>query len=252
MDGLTGKVALVTGAGQGIGRGIALALAGEGVATALVGRTADKLDAVAAEIAARGGRALPIIADVSDAAAVNDAVRAAVATFGRLDILVNNAQEYGFGTIDEMDLGALEAGWRSGAVGAVHCMRAAHPHLAATGGVVINVGSGAAAVGACAGLGGYAAVKAAIAALTRAAAVEWAPDGIRAVTLIPFARTPAVAATLDAVPGLEDRLLAEVPLGRFGDPEADIGRAVVFLASPDAAFITGSTLVVDGGQAFLR
>jgi NAD(P)-dependent dehydrogenase (short-subunit alcohol dehydrogenase family) len=95
-------------------------------------------------------------------------------------------------------------------------------------------------------------VKAAIAALTRAAAVEWAPDGIRVITLIPFARTPAVASVLDANPGVEEHLLSQVPLGRFGDPEADIGRAVVFLAGPDASFITGTSLVVDGGQTFLR
>ena len=251
MDRLTGKTALVTGAGQGIGRGIALALAAEGARVALVGRTASKLDRTAADIAARGGSALPLVADIADREAAAEAVRATVEAFGGLDILVNNAQSYGFGSIDEMDLDALEAGWRSGAVGAIHCMRAAHPFLG-EGGVVVNLGSNAASDGSPQGLGGYAAVKAAIGALTRAAAVEWAGEGIRVMTLIPFARTPAVAEVLDANPGFEEQILAGVPLGRFGDPESDIGRAVVFLASPDAAFMTGSSLVVDGGQTFLR
>ncbi len=251
MDRLAGRVALVTGGGQGIGKGIALALAGEGAKVALVGRTAAKLDQTAAEIAARGGSALPLVADVADPEAAAGAVSATVEAFGGLHILVNNAQSYGFGSIDEMDLEALEAGWRSGAVGAINFMRAAHPHLGG-GGVVVNLGSNAASDGASAGLGGYAAVKAAIGAISRAAAVEWAGDGIRVMTLIPFARTPAVAEVLDANPGVEEHILSQVPLGRFGDPESDIGRAVVFLASTDASFMTGSSLVVDGGQTFLR
>lgn len=251
MDRLAGKVALVTGGGQGIGRGIALALAAEGAKVAIIGRTAEKLDETAAEISARGGTALPLVADIADAELAAHAVQATVEALGGLDILVNNAQTYGFGSIDEMDLDALEAGWRSGAVGAIHCMRAAHPHLKG-GGVVVNLGSNAASDNSPAGLGGYAAVKAAIGMLTRAAAVEWAGDDIRVMTLIPFARTPSVAAVLDGNPGFEEQILSQVPLGRFGDPESDIGRAVVFLASPDASFMTGSSLVVDGGQTFLR
>jgi NAD(P)-dependent dehydrogenase (short-subunit alcohol dehydrogenase family) len=251
MGRLTGKVALVSGAGQGIGRGISMALAAEGASVALMGRTASKLDATCDEILARGGRAASYPGDVTDAAGVDDIVRRVVADLGGLDILVNNAQEYAFGPIAELDLEQLDAGWRSGAVGALHLMRAAHPHLAG-GGVVINIGSGAASDPAPSGLGGYAAVKAAIDSLSRAAAVEWAPEGIRVVTLIPFARTPAVASVLDAAPGMEQAILSTVPLGRFGDPEADVGRAAAFLASSEASFITGSSLVVDGGTTYLR
>jgi NAD(P)-dependent dehydrogenase (short-subunit alcohol dehydrogenase family) len=251
MDRLTGKVALVTGAGQGIGRGISLALAAEGAAVALMGRTAAKLDAARDEILARGGMAASYPGDVTDEAGVDDIVRRVVSDMGSLDILVNNAQEYAFGSIAELDLGQLEAGWRSGAVGALNLMRAAHPHLAG-GGVVINISSGAASDPAPSGLGGYAAVKAAIDSLSRAAAVEWAPEGIRVVTLIPFAKTPAVASVLDAAPEMEQAILSTVPLGRFGDPETDLGRAAAFLASADASFITGSSLVVDGGTTYLR
>lgn len=251
MERLTGKVALVTGAGQGIGRGIALALATEGANVALMGRTAEKLEATGAEIVARGGLASVHAGDVTDEGRVDEIVANVVAELGGLHILVNNAQEYAFGSITELDLGQLEAGWRSGAVGTLHLMRAAHPHLVGDG-VVINISSGAASDTAPQGTGGYAAVKAAIDSISRAAAVEWAPEGIRVVTLIPFARTPAVAKVLDAAPEMEEMVLSSVPLGRFGDPETELGRAAVFLASPDASFITGSSLVVDGGSTYLR
>jgi len=251
MGTFDGKVALVTGAGQGIGRGIAHALAAEGATVAVVGRTRAKLETTVSEIEARGGRAVAYAADVSDESSVDAMVEQVVDDLGGLSILVNGAQEYSFGSIADMDLDQLEAGWRSGAVGTLHLMRAARPHLAGAG-VVINISSGAASEASPDGLGGYAAVKAAIATLSRAAAVEWAPDGIRVVTLIPFARTPAVAAVLDSNPGMEEMLLSSVPLKRFADPETELGRAVVFLASPDAAFITGSSLVVDGGSTYLR
>lgn len=251
MGKFDGKVALVTGGGQGIGRGIALALAAEGASVAVVGRTPSKLDDTVREIMQRGGKAAAYAGDVSDESAVDAIVGRVVEDLGPLKILVNAAQEYSFGSITEMNLDGLESGWRSGAVGTLHLMRAAHPHLIG-GGVVINLSSGAASETNPQGLGGYAAVKAAIDSLSRAAAIEWAPDSIRVVTLIPFARTPAVASVLDANPGMEEMILSTVPLKRFADLETEIGRAAVFLASSDAAFITGSSLVVDGGSTYLR
>ena len=250
MNRLKHKVALVTGAGQGIGRGIALAMAAEGAAVAVLGRSPEKLERVSAEITERGGRAVAVPCDVTDGDQVAGAVEQVVSTLGRLDVLVNNAQDYSFGPISQLDLREVEAGWQSGAMGTLRSMQAAHPHLK-SGGVVINLSSSAAR-NPSSGTGAYAAVKAAIEALGRAAALEWASDGIRVVSLVPFARTPAVQAVLDGYPGLEEQLLADVPLGRFGDAESDIGKAAVFLASEEASFITGSTLAVDGGTTYLR
>jgi NAD(P)-dependent dehydrogenase (short-subunit alcohol dehydrogenase family) len=251
MNRLKGKVALVTGAGQGIGKGIALAFAAEGADVALVGRTESKLAETAAEIKSRGRRAVCFSGDVADAARMDAAVAATVDRLGGLHVLVNNAQHYCFGSVNDMSMQDLEAGWNSGAIGALNLMRAAYQHLR-NGGVVINISSSAAYDPSPRGIGGYAAVKAAINSLSRAAALEWSSEGIRVLTLVPFARTPAVAAVLDANPGVEEGVLSQVPMGRFGDTEKEIGRAAVFAASSDASFLTGTSLAVDGGSTYFR
>lgn len=248
---LNDKVALVTGAGQGIGRGIAYALAGDGAAVAVAGRTESKLEDTVAEIERRGGRALPVVCDVTEPEQITKAVDQTVAAFGGLDVLVNNAQEFNFGTILDIPLDLVEAGWRSGPLATLLFMRAAYPHLT-DGGVVVNVSSGAALDTGIAGVGAYSAAKSAIESLSRAAAVEWAGDGIRVNTLIPLALTPSVQAVFDANPGLHDHLVSGIPLGRFGDAETDIGPAVAFLAGDGAGFMTGTTLSVDGGSVRLR
>ena len=130
-------------------------------------------------------------------------------------------------------------------------MRRCHPHLR-DGGVIINVSSGTTKAAAAPNRAAYAMVKAALDALTRAAAMEWAADGIRVNAIMPFARTDAVDAFLANEPEQAAAIVANVPLGRIGDPETDIGRAVVFLAGPDAAYLTGATLPLDGGLAYLR
>jgi meso-butanediol dehydrogenase/(S,S)-butanediol dehydrogenase/diacetyl reductase len=251
MTRLDNTVALVTGAGQGIGQGIAFALADSGAAVAVAGRTESKLKDTVAEIERRGGRAIPVACDVTDADQISEAIDQTVSTMGGLNVLVNNAQEFNFGTILDIPLDLVDVGWRSGPLATLLFMRAAYPHLRG-GGVVVNVSSGAAVDTGIAGVGAYSAAKSAIESLSRAAAVEWADDGIRVNTVIPLALTPSVQAVFDMNPGLHEHLVSAVPLGRFGDAERDIGPAVAFLAGPDAGFITGTTLSVDGGSVRLR
>ena len=146
--------------------------------------------------------------------------------------------------IDDDDVDLL---WRTGPLATLRFMRACHPHLAG-GGSIVNFGSGAQY--APEGYGVYAGTKDAIQAITRAAAVEWGGDGIRANVIVPHVTSPSMEAAL-VDPARRERSLASIPIGRFGQP-ADIGRVAAFLAGPDAAFVTGQTLLVDGGMKYHR
>ena len=245
---LAGKVALVTGAAQGAGRGVADALADEGASVAAVGRTLEKLEVVADEIEARGGRARAMRCDVGVEDDIVGVVGSVVAEFGTVDILVNAAQHTTRGgwllQVDERDVELL---WRTGPLATLRFMRACHPFLR-DGGSIVNFGSGAQY--APEGYGVYAATKDAIQAITRAAAVEWGRDGIRANVIVPHVTSPSMEEAL-ADPARRARSLASIPLGRFGLPE-DIGRVAVFLAGPGAAFVTGQVVVVDGGMKYAR
>ncbi|HLY57895.1 MAG TPA: SDR family oxidoreductase [Stellaceae bacterium] len=246
---LANKVALVTGAGQGIGRGIALAFAKEGAAVAVVGRTLDKLVQTCADIETAGGRAKPFVCDVKDSGQIAETVAAVASAFGRIDVLVNNAQEITFGPVIGTPDAEFEAMFTSGPLAVLRFMRECHPHLKASGaGAVINLASPIAFV-ANAGYGVYAAAKEAIRALTRTAAYEWGVDGVTVNAIAPIAASPNYETWAVANPEGARGLIATIPLGRVGDCEADIGRAVVFLAGPDARYITGATIPLDGGQA---
>ncbi|MGH8519582.1 MAG: SDR family NAD(P)-dependent oxidoreductase, partial [Panacagrimonas sp.] len=231
MGGLEGSVALVTGAGQGVGRGIALSLAGKGAAVAVTGRTGSKLDAVVAEIQGRGGRALAVACDVRDAASLLSAISRVVETLGGLQILVNNAQEVPLGPLLGLDDAAFAAGWESGPLATFRLMRLAHPHLAKRGGCIVNLASSAAMRWDLAGYGAYAAVKEAIRQLTRAAACEWAGQGIRTNCILPLGNSPAMDGWTRARPEEAAAFIATVPQGRVGDCESDIGQFVATLCS---------------------
>ena len=251
MPVLDGKIAIVTGAGQGVGRGIALALAGAGATVAVAGRTEAKLEDTAGEIERRGGRALAIGCEVGEAAQIERCVATTVERFHTIDILVNNAQAVPLGKILGVSDQAFEIGWQTGPLAVLRFMRACHPHLK-DGGCIVNLASGAGLRPDPVGLGAYAAIKEAIRSLTRAAAVEWGPDGIRVNAIIPLANSPGMDGWTRAFPDEAKAFLATVPLGRVGDCEDDIGRAVVALVGPDLGFVTGTTLMLDGGQAYLR
>lgn len=251
MARLAGKVALVTGAGQGVGQGIAYALAADGAAVAVTGRTLAKLETTVAEIRRRGGRALAVACDVKDPATLERAVADTVRELGGLDILVNNAQEVPLGTLAQVSDDAFAAGWESGPLASFRLMKLAHPHLKRRGGNIVNLASPAAMRWDASGYGAYAAVKEAIRQLTRAAACEWAKDGIRSNAILPLANSPGMDGWTKARPEEAAAFVATVPMQRVGDCEQDIGRFVATLCSDDCRYINGQSIAVDGGQAYL-
>ncbi|MFF4015881.1 SDR family NAD(P)-dependent oxidoreductase [Streptomyces sp. NPDC001843] len=250
MARLSGRTALVTGGGQGVGRGIALALAAEGAAVVITGRTEGKLKDTAGEITERGGRAYTVVGDVGERDDVDRMVAETVREFGRLDVLVNNAQSSVQRPLEQTSYGDVELAYRSGPLAAFHAMRSALPHLKASRGSVVNLGSSAAVQGEV-GFAAYAMAKEAVRGLTRVAAREWGPYGIRVNVVCPAALSPAAQAYFTAHPDKAERVVAGIPLGRMGDPETDIGRAVAALASDDMAYLTGATLMLEGGRTLI-
>jgi len=251
MSKLEGKVALVTGGGQGVGRGIALALAAEGAHIAIAGRTQSKLLEVAKEIRAHGVDAHTVVCDVKDLDSLAAMVDAVIEHFARLDILVNNAQQPAMGTLLEMAEESFVDCWNSGPFATFRLMRLCYPHLRGSG-VIINLGSSTAVNPMPTGRGVYAAAKSAIATLTRTAAVEWGPEGIRAITVLPAAAGEQARRFQEEWPEAWARSQEAIPLRRLGDSENEIGRMVAILCSDDASFVTGTTITLDGGQAYLR
>jgi len=250
MTRLKGKVALITGAGQGVGQGIAFALAAEGAAIAVTGRTASKLEHTVAEIEKRGGRALAVECNVRNPDSLAACVDTVVKHFGKLNILVNNAQEVPLGTLESVTDEAFAAGWESGPLASFRLMKLCHPHLKGDG-CIVNFGSSAAKRWDMAGYGAYAAVKEAIRQLTRAAACEWGKDGIRTNAILPLAKSPAMEWWTRERPEEAAAFVATVPQGYVGDCEQDIGRFVVTLCSEDSRYINGQSIGVDGGQALI-
>ena len=245
---LDGQVAVVTGGSKGIGRQIALALAEAGADVAVSARGREDLERTASDIEALGRRALAVPADLSDTASIEDLVARAKGEFGGLDIWVNNAGAAPFmASIDSMRPEGFEKYFRINFLSAFHAMRLAAPVLIARGsGCVLNVASVAAYV-ASPGLSYYGPAKAALVNLTRTAALEWASSGIRVNALAPGWIETDMNAGGRQNPDWNRRVLSQIPLGRWGRPE-DVAAAALFLCSPAASWITGTVLVVDGGQ----
>lgn len=250
MSSLTGKVALVTGAGQGVGQGIALALAAEGVDVAVVGRTREKLEETCELIHIRGAKAVPFTLDVLKTDEIPGLVDEVVRAFGGVDILVNNAYSGAYGSLLEMSDRAFQKGFVSGPFAAFAFMKACHPHMVERGGGdVVNLVTSAMVRWDLTTYGAYAAAKQALRSLTRSAAVEWGGNGIRVNAIAPHALSPGLAAWAGANPEEAAEFVKTIPMGRIGDCEQDIGRAVVALVGPDLRYLTGATLPLDGGQA---
>lgn len=251
-DSMRGHVAIVTGAAQGVGKGVAAALLERGAAVFLVDIQGDKLASTTTELRA-AGRVEQLVADLRDPDSARRIVAAAVDAFGTVHGLVNNAiatnepKRFVDITLEDLALGH-EVGPRASFL----LMQAVHPVMVeAGGGSIVNLGSGT-GTGGDAKWGGYAAAKEAIRGLSKVAALEWGRDNIRVNVICPFAESDGVKLWKEFAPDDYAKAVRRVPMRRIGDVRTDVGALVAFLLSTDAAFITAQTIHVDGGIGCFR
>jgi NAD(P)-dependent dehydrogenase (short-subunit alcohol dehydrogenase family) len=245
---LDGKVAIVTGAGQGIGRSIALALAREGAKVCVAELKAHRAERTAEEIRDAGGHGMSSVTDVGKRGDVEAMVAETVRRWRTVDILVNNAHGFGpHAALEETSEEQFDLSWRTGVKGTWWAMCAVLPSMRDAGwGRIVNLGSLAAESG-HAGLGGYAAAKGGVVALSRVAAREWGKDGITVNVIYPAAASKRGLDFMARDPERFARLMADRPIARLGDPDDDIAPIAVFLASDESRFLTGQVLYADGG-----
>ena len=244
---MQGKVAFVTGGGTGIGAATAIRLAQEGATVVVCGRRQAPLDEVVAQIKAAGGKAEAVQADVSDEAGFTAAIEAAAQRHSRLDVLVNNAMAYSWGTIEDTSTVDWHSNFSTSVDGTFWGTRAAMKLMKARGGSIINLSSICGLLG-TSHMAGYSAAKAAIINFSRAAAAEGALSGIRVNVVIPaVVETPGTAGML-ADEASRQNTEKLIPMGRVGQPE-ELANAILFLASDEASYINGAALPVDGGRS---
>lgn len=248
MNRLSGKVALITGGNAGIGESVAKLFAEEGAAVAVTGRRQAELDRVVREIVAKGGNALAVSGSVTDEAHARAAAERTVASFGKIDVLVNNAGVGDFGKrLHEMDDTVWAHVLDVNLTGLFRMTRAVIPQmLKQTGGSIVNISSIASLVGIPL-LSAYAASKGAIDALTRSIAIDYASDGIRCNVVNPGLIDTPMAAPLMANSEQLGSILSHYPIRRAGKPE-EVASMVLYLASDESAWVTGGTFRIDGGM----
>ena len=262
MGYLTGKTVIITGGGRAvlsdgrcgsIGYGIATAFAKEGANLVITGRNVQKLlDAQEELERLYGVKVLPVQADVSagadNEAVVKNVVAKTVEAFGSIDVLINNAQASASGvTLADHTTAQFDLAIYSGLYATFHYMKECYPYLAKAKGSVINFASGAGLFGNF-GQSAYAAAKEGIRGLTRTAATEWGKDGINVNVVCPLAWTAQLENWSNAYPDAFKANVKMPPMGHYGDPELEIGRACVALASPDLKYMSGETLTLEGGM----
>jgi NAD(P)-dependent dehydrogenase (short-subunit alcohol dehydrogenase family) len=214
----------------------------------LTGRDEAKLRSAAGPLEALGAEVLVSPGDVRQRSAAQQAIAATIERFGQLDVLVNNAQTLAMGIpLEDLSDDDIAKTLESGLMGTLYHMQAAFPHMKQRGGSIINLGSREGVVGGF-GFGIYAATKEGIRGLSRVAAREWGAHQIRVNVLNPAALSPAMVKFLEDYPEEAKGYIAALALGRFGDPETDIGPLAVFLASDESRYVTGQTINADGGQ----
>ena len=250
---LEGRVAIVTGAAQGVGKGIAGALLQRGASVLMVDVKSELLQATADEFTIEGWTSGILVADVTEPATPRAVVDSALEHFGKVDALVNNAIASNEPkplvdiTIDDYDLD-FDTGPRA----TFFLMQAVYPVMAAAGGgVIVNLGSGS-GTGGQAMFTAYGAAKEAIRGMSKAAALEWGRENVRVNVVCPFADSPGVQFWQDVAPKDYDRALRAVPLQRVGRIREDIGAVVAFLVGDDGAYLTGQTIMIDGGMGVYR
>ena len=249
---LDGRVAIVTGGSKGIGKAIALRFAEHGADVAIAARGEEDLNLVAKEIEGLGRRALPVVTDVQDQPQVQNLVDRTAAELGGIDVLVNNAGAAPFfSTIESLKPSGFEKYFRTNFHSAFFATQAAATHLQSKGSraSVINVASVAGFI-ADPGLSYYGAAKAAMVSLTRTAALEWASSGVRVNAIAPGWVESEMNAVARQDPAFVQNVTNMIPLGRWGTVE-EVANAALFLASDAASFMTGSVVVIDGGQTLL-
>lgn len=249
MRRLQDSVTIITGGGKGIGYGLAEAFAEAGSNLVITGRTESRLLEAKRRLEDEYGiKVLPIVADGADEEAIKKVVAVTIETFGKINTLVNNAQVSKSGVpLVEHSKEDFDLAIYSGLYAAFFYMRECHPYLKQTQGAVINFASGAGLFGKL-GQSSYAAAKEGIRGLSRVAAAEWGPDGIRVNVICPLAMTESLKEWKEHYPELYEKTIQGIPLGHFADPKEDIGRVAVFLASEDAQYITGETITLQGGS----
>lgn len=251
MDmGLKDKVVLITGGGGGIARGIERAFATEGAKFILTDLFPGGMEAAKEELERDfGSEVFTVIADGANEDEVKAAIDAGAAHFGgRVDVLIDNAQASASGlTLVQHSKEDFDLAVQSGLYATFFYMKHAYPYLKETGGSVINFASGA-GIGGNPGQSSYAAAKEGIRGMSRVAASEWGPDNINVNIVCPIVMTKALEEWREREPEMYEKNMKAIPLGRFGDAEKDVGRVCVFLASPDASFVTGDTIMVQGGS----
>jgi NAD(P)-dependent dehydrogenase (short-subunit alcohol dehydrogenase family) len=238
-----GRVIIVTGSGQGVGRGMANHLAKNGARVVVADYQPDKARRTAEELTGLGATSLAVDVDIRDPASIAAMVERVVLELGGVDGLINNAQTFRANApMAEVSAGDVDVFYRSGVLGTLTAMQAVYPHMRSAGwGRIVNFASSMGRIGG-AGFGAYNASKEAIRALTRTAAREWAADGVVVNAIAPAAAPPRAVGSEHY-----EAFMAACPTGRNGDPELDIGPVALFLCSDACRFLTGQTFMVDGG-----